>query len=188
MTRREKFLFSFIALIFGSFLFAVFVHYQFVYSSPIQLILPEEYPIIGTYIPLYFYWGSVIGMAIIILAILGIIFSPTEITSIKLNDDKGKLEIKKSAISGIVRSQVSQSNLLKDSKVNVKMYKRKIKVRIIGNTSKEVDVVNQTNQLVKNIESYIQTFIGLDTSIRAEVVFKNIACSENNKQKRKRVI
>ena len=62
------------------------------------------------------------------------------------------------------------------------MYKKKIKVRITGNTSDNLDIINQTNQLVKNIELYLKTFIGLDTSIKAEVVFKNISRSGKSKQ------
>lgn len=85
MTRGGKVLFSFIALVLGTFLFTVFVHF----------IKPEEYPLIGNYMPFYFYWGSVIGMAILALVILWIILRPTEVTSIKLSEDKGKLEIKK---------------------------------------------------------------------------------------------
>ena len=77
------------------FLFAVFVHYQFMYSLPIYFIKFEEYPFIGNYIQLYLYWGSVIGMVFILLFILGIVLSPAEVTSVKLNDDKGILEIKK---------------------------------------------------------------------------------------------
>lgn len=95
MTRGGKVLFSFIALVLGTFLFTVFVHYQFVYSLNIRFIKPEEYPLIGNYMPFYFYWGSVIGMAILALVILWIILRPTEVTSIKLSEDKGKLEIKK---------------------------------------------------------------------------------------------
>lgn len=107
MTRGGKVLFSFIALVLGTFLFTVFVHYQFVYSLNIRFIKPEEYPLIGNYMPFYFYWGSVIGMAILALVILWIILRPTEVTSIKLSEDKGKLEIKKSAIVGLIQSQVS---------------------------------------------------------------------------------
>ena len=61
------------------------------------------------------YWGSVIGMVFILLFILGIVLSPAEVTSVKLNDDKGILEIKK-AIVGIVQSQLDQSNLLRIQK------------------------------------------------------------------------
>ena len=50
------------------------------------------------------------------------------------------------------------------------MYKKKIKVRITGNTSDNLDIINQTNQLVKNIELYLKTFIGLDTSIKQKRV------------------
>ena len=78
MTRGGKVLFSFIALVLGTFLFTVFVHYQFVYSLNIRFIKPEEYPLIGNYMPFYFYWGSVIGMAILALVILWIILRPTE--------------------------------------------------------------------------------------------------------------
>ena len=70
------------------------------------------------------YWGSVIGMVFILLFILGIVLSPAEVTSVKLNDDKGILEIK-SAIVGIVQSQLDQSNLLRDSKVNVKCIRKR---------------------------------------------------------------
>lgn len=65
------------------------------YSLPIYFIKFEEYPFIENYIQLYLYWGSVIGMVFILLFILGIVLSPAEVTSVKLNDDKGILEIKK---------------------------------------------------------------------------------------------
>lgn len=61
---NKKILFSFIALSFGIFLFVIFVHYQFMYSLPIQFAKFEEYPFTG------------------------IILRLAEITSIKLNDDK----------------------------------------------------------------------------------------------------
>ena len=142
MTRGGKVLFSFIALVLGTFLFTVFVHYQFVYSLNIRFIKPEEYPLIGNYMPFYFYWGSVIGMAILALVILWIILRPTEVTSIKLSEDKGKLEIKKSAIVGLIES----------------------------------------------VDAYIKEFIGLDTAIKTEVVFKNTARSNTNKTRKKRVV
>lgn len=188
MTRGGKVLFSFIALVLGTFLFTVFVHYQFVYSLNIRFIKPEEYSLIGNYMPFYFYWGSVIGMAILALVILWIILRPTEVTSIKLSEDKGKLEIKKSAIVGLIQSQVSQTNLLNDSKVKVKMYKRKIKVRIVGSTSENKAVVSQTNQFIESVDAYIKEFIGLDTAIKTEVVFKNTARSNTNKTRKKRVV
>jgi len=78
MTKGKKILFSFISLVFGTFLFAVFVHYQFMYSLPIYFIKFEEYPFIENYIQLYLYWGSVIGMVFILLFILGIVLSPAE--------------------------------------------------------------------------------------------------------------
>ena len=179
MTRGGKVLFSFIALVLGTFLFTVFVHYQFVYSLNIRFIKPEEYPLIGNYMPFYFYWGSVIGMAILALVILWIILRPTEVTSIKLSEDKGKLEIKKSAIVGLIQSQVSQTNLLNDSK---------IKVRIVGSTSENKAVVSQTNQFIESVDAYIKEFIGLDTAIKTEVVFKNTARSNTNKTRKKRVV
>lgn len=181
-------LFTFIALIFGTFLFAVFVHYQFIYPLNVYFIKPEDYPILGSYIPFYLYWGSLIGMVMLVLAIIGIVFKPTEVTSIKLSEGKGKLEIKKSAIAGIVKVQLSQSNLLKDSKIKVKMYKRKIKVRIVGSTSDNKAVVSQINQFIENIDAYIKEFIGLDTAIKTEVVFKNTVRASINKKRQKRVV
>lgn len=106
MRRGKKVLFSLIALIFATFLFAVLVHYQFVYPLNVYFIKPEDYPIIGSYLPFYLYWGSLVGMVMIALAIIGIIFKLTEVTSIKLSEGKGKLEIKKSAIAGIVQAQL----------------------------------------------------------------------------------
>lgn len=177
-----------VALIFATFLFALLVHYQFVYPLNVYFIKPEDYPFIGSYLPFYLYWGSLVGMVMIALAIIGIIFKPTEVTSIKLSEGRGKLEIKKSAIVGIVQAQLSQSNLLKDSKIKVKMYKRKIKVRIVGSTSDNTEVVSQTNQFIKSVDTYIKEFIGLDTTIKTEVVFKNTARSSINKKRQRRVV
>lgn len=188
MRRGKKVLFSLIALIFATFLFVVFVHYQFVYPLNVYLIKPEDYPIIGSYLPFYLYWGSLIGMVVIALAIIGIIFKPTEVTSIKLSEGKGKLEIKKSAIAGIVQAQLAQSNLLKDSKIKVKMYKRKIKVRIVGSINDNTEVVSQTNQFVESIDVYIKEFIGLNTKIKTEVIFKNMARQSINEKRQKRVV
>ncbi|EHB5085162.1 alkaline shock response membrane anchor protein AmaP [Enterococcus faecalis] len=188
MTRGKKVLFSLIALIFATFLFAVLVHYQFVYPLNVYFIKPEDYPIVGSYLPFYLYWGSLIGMVMIALAIIGIVFKPTEVTSIKLSEGNGKLEIKKSAIVGILKAQLSQSDLLKDSKIKVKMYKRKIKVHIFGSTNDNTEVVSQTNQFIKIVDAYIKEFIGLDTAIKTEVVFKNTARSSINKKRKKRVV
>lgn len=188
MTRRKKTLFSFIGLIFETFLIAVFVHYQFVYSLNIRFVDPQDYPFIGSLLPFYLYWVSLIGIVMIALAIIGILFKPTEVTAIKLSEGKGKLEIKKSAIAGVVQSQLFQTNLLKDSKIKVKMYKRKIKVRIVGSTSDNKAVVSQTNQFIESVDAYIKEFIGLDTAIKTEVVFKNTARSSTNKKRKKRVV
>lgn len=188
LRREKKVLFSLVALIFATFLFALLVHYQFVYPLNVYFIKPEDYPFIGSYLPFYLYWGSLVGMVMIALAIIGIIFKPTEVTSIKLSEGRGKLEIKKSAIVGIVQAQLSQSNLLKDSKIKVKMYKRKIKVRIVGSTSDNTEVVSQTNQFIKSVDTYIKEFIGLDTTIKTEVVFKNTARSSINKKRQRRVV
>ena len=152
------------------------------YSLPIYFIKFEEYPFIGNYIQLYLYWGSVIGMVFILLFILGIVLSPAEVTSVKLNDDKGILEIKKCYCRNCSVA-IRSVQFIKGFKSKCKMYKKKIKVRITGNTSDNLDIINQTNQLVKNIELYLKTFIGLDTSIKAEVVFKNISRSGKSKQK-----
>lgn len=59
------------------------------------------------------------------------------------------------------------------------MYKRKIKVSIVGNTGSNLDIVNQTNQLANNIESYVNNFVGLDTSIKA----KELASKGSSKAK-----
>ena len=95
LTRGKKVLFSFTTLIFAAFLFTVFVHYQIVYSSNVYFIKPENYPIEGSYLLFYLYWGSIVGMVIIDLAITGIIFKLTEFTLIKLSEGKVKLETKK---------------------------------------------------------------------------------------------
>lgn len=188
MNKGKKIFFVLIALILGTFLFAVFVNYQFVHSLNFEFVKPEDYPIVGDYIPNYLYWGSIIGMAIILFIIFWIVLRPDDVTSIKISEDGGRLEIRKSAIVGLIQSQVSQSNLLNDSKVKVKMYKKNIKVRITGNVGNNVDVINQVNFLVRNIEVYIQKFIGLDTLVKVDVEFKNMTRSSNNKKSETRVI
>lgn len=91
-------LFSFIALIFETFLFTNFVHYQFVYLINDHFIKPEDYPILGSYLPSYLYCGSLVGMTMLGLAIVGFLFKPTEVTAIKSSGGKGKLEIKKARL------------------------------------------------------------------------------------------
>ena len=120
---REKILFSFISLVL-ELLFAVFVHYQFMYSLPIYFIKFEEYPFIGNYIQLYLYWGSVIGMVFILLFILGIVLSPAEVTSVKLNDDKGILEIKKCYCRNCSVA-IRSVQFIKGFKSKCKMYKKR---------------------------------------------------------------
>jgi len=68
------------------------------------------------------------------------------------------------------------------------MYKKKIKIKIVGNTSSNIDIIDQTNQSIRKIDTYIKNFIGLDTSIKTEVIFKNVARSDDNKKEKKRVI
>ena len=93
------------------------------YSLPIYFIKFEEYPFIENYIQLYLYWGSVIGMVFILLFILGIVLSPAEVTSVKLNDDKGILEIKKCYCRNCSVA-IRSVQFIKDSKVNVKCIRK----------------------------------------------------------------
>lgn len=163
-----KSIFIFIFLVVEPFLFTVFTHYQFVNSLKRELLYPEDYPIVGNYLPNYFYWGS---LCLIIL------FLPKEKSSIILDENKGKLELIKNAIRGLVKAQLNQTELVKDAKVKVKMKTRRIDIKIIGNAPNSYSMMEKSNQLVKDLEHYMINFLGLNVPLKINILFNDAAQS-----------
>lgn len=183
-----KSIFIFLFLVVETFLFTVFTHYQFVNPLKRELLYPEDYPIIGNYLPNYFYWGSLCLIILFFIAIVIILFLPKEKSSIILDENKGKLELTKNAIRGLVKAQLNQTELVKDAKIKVKMKTRRIDIKIIGNAPNSYSMMEKSNQLVKDLEHYMINFLGLNVPLKINILFNDAAQSNLKKEKVTRVI
>lgn len=184
MTKKMKFLLIFLFLVIETFLFRVFVHYQFINPLRREFLSPDDYPVIGRYLPNYFYWGSIFLIVLFFIVILAVLFLPKEKSSIVLDENKGKLEITKNAIIGLVKSQLNQAALVENEKIKVKMKKRKIDIKIIGSVTNTSSVVGKSNQLIKDLEHTIVSFIGLNTPLKVNVVFNDVPRANFKKKSR----
>lgn len=102
---------------------------------------------------------SIIIILVNLSLILAIILYPSTVNNIILKKDKGVLNISHKAIVGIVNANISNANILKDSKVSLKVMKHKIDVEVSGTSSTNVILTEAVADLQSNIEHDLKKMI-----------------------------
>lgn len=132
----------------------------------------------------YTFWVALVFSLLIVIGILVILVFPRLRTSVPLADKGGQLTLTKSAIDGLVKSVVVEQGLMADPKVITKLYKRRFKVKVLGQVVPKYDVVNRTNRLKTEIERVLKDFVGLDQPLDVTVVVKQVEETETTKKRR----
>lgn len=186
MVKGLKVLYSLIGLILLTVLGnVIFINQRFL-NLPSLSWLPVDYYTEGFWkdvLAQYFLWAAVVLFVLVVIAILVIIFFPRRYSEVKLPDGDGKLNLKKSAIEGYVKSLIKSEKIMKNASVSVNVYKKKFKIDVKGNIIPRTDVVEQIDQLKKKIESGIDSFFGVKRKVNFKVKVKDISDNNNNKQR-----
>lgn len=151
--------------------FAVIVFYQGVVNLPFHFIRLAHYPGIGSYLPPFLFWLSVVLLAICLIALLVCLFYPNKINVLTFKKDKGTLKIDKKAIKGFVSARLEDADFMAPPKVKVDMTKHKLKVKINGELKRTSDLYDKTEVLVSEIKKELKELIGVKQSVSVDVVY-----------------
>ena len=186
MYRLEKVFILFAIILLMPLLFANIVQNQYLVDLSFEFIKMESYPFIGTYLPFYLFWGSILVMILLIILFCFILLYPRNKTEIRHSKSKGNLSIKKIAIEQFVLAVLFQETWLKKPKVSVTMKKNRIKIFILGScSSTESNLLDQTTELSLRIKQELSTFLGINDSKQITVEIKQVS---NKKASNPRVI
>ncbi|CAM2803980.1 membrane protein [Streptococcus acidominimus] len=122
----------------------------------------------------YFLWVSVILFIVVLVGILVIIFFPRRYSEVELADNQGKLKLKKSAVEGYVKSLVESEGLMKNPRVTANLYKKKFKVDVKGQVVPRTNVIANTEQLKKDLETGLKAFFGVEHDVDFAVKVKDV--------------
>ncbi|WP_259766962.1 alkaline shock response membrane anchor protein AmaP [Lactococcus lactis] len=89
-------------------------------------------PFIGKYMTDYLFWGNIVLAVMLIIALIVILFYSRTYIDVRLTSNNGNLTLKKSAIEGFISEKVKENDYLKNSKIDVSLFKNKIKIYIKG--------------------------------------------------------
>jgi uncharacterized membrane protein len=167
-------------------LFTNIVQNQYLANLSFKLIKMENYPFIGSYLPFYLFWGSILVMILLIILFCFILLYPRNRTEIRHSKSNGNLSIKKIAVEQFVLAALFQETWLKKPKVSITMKKNRIKIFISGSCSNnETNLLDKTTELSLRIKQELSTFLGINDSKQITVEIKQVS---NKKASNPRVI
>lgn len=134
----------------------------------------------------YLFWTALVFFILILIGIIVITFLPRTYSEFKLEDNKGKLYLKKSAIEGFVKSKVAEQKYLKNPSVTTKLYKNKFVVKVSGEANRQYDILGRATLLQTQIESDLKDLFGLNKKIHFEVKVKQVEPRQIRKAKSNR--
>lgn len=173
MGKFNKFLSSLFLVILGIFLFSITIEYQTVGDFSFRLLPYEEYPGIGMYMPEIMFWGSIVLIVIIILALLFVIFSPKKVNKIEIKKDSGVLKFDKKAVENFALSIVEEESDILNPSVKAKMTKKKIKLLISGDLPDEDNIAAREQIVMDKIAVKFDKLLGVESKVETHIRFKN---------------
>lgn len=177
MSKGLKVLYSIIGLILLTVLGnAIFLNQRFL-SLPYLDWIPTQFKTGGVWreiLSQYFLWAAIVLFVITLVAILVIMFFPRRYSEVELADNNGKLKLKKSAVEGYVKSLVQSEGLMKDPNVTANLYKKKFKVDVKGQVIPRSNVIENTQQLQRDLETGLKAFFGVDHNVDFNVKVKDV--------------
>lgn len=128
----------------------------------------------------YIFWMALVLCFLTFILILVIIFYRRTYTEIKLADEHlGILLLKKSAVEGYVKTIIHESDYMKSPSVKVTLYRKKIKVIVVGKILPRVAVLEKTSQVSQDIQQGFNDFFGISKKVNFKVKVENIEEKKN---------
>lgn len=133
----------------------------------------------------YIFWVALVFFIIVLVKILIKIFTPRTYTEFKLDENKGTLLLKKSAIDGFVKSLITTQEFMNNPVVKTKLYKKKFAVEVKGEARRQSDILQKTKDLQRQLEEELKTTFGLTQSVDFKVLVKTVENSKNKDSKKR---
>lgn len=177
MAKGLKIVYSLVGLVLLTVLGYVIVLNQRILDLRFLAWLPVSYRPFGVFkeaLAQYFFWVSLVLFVLVLVGILVIIFFPRRYSEVELADNQGKLKLKKSAVEGYVKSLVKAEGLMKNPKVTANLYKKKFTVDVKGQVVPRSNVIANTAQLKKDVETGLKAFFGIEHDVDFNVKVKDV--------------
>lgn len=169
----KKAIYILILLLLAVLLFSVAITHQFAADLPFRLIPFIDYPVVGNFMPMYLFWGSLVFLALCLIGILVVLFYPKRKTSIGFDKSEGQLTLDKKAIEGFASSCLDNSDFIAPPKVKVQMTNKKITVDISGSLKRTSGLVGKTAEFSESLTHKLENLLGVDRKVKVYVTFKD---------------
>ncbi|AYW45978.1 alkaline shock response membrane anchor protein AmaP [Tetragenococcus koreensis] len=173
MGKLRKSLIGILLLLLIFTLFFVLVENQEAVQLPVRFISMYDYPWIGMYMQQLLFWFSALLLVLTVLLLVITIFYPRKKNTLVLEQGQGTLKIQKKAVENFVLQIVNQEPFVENPAIKVKMYNKKIRIKVSGYMKKVMAIPDKQNELVDEIQSQVSSLMGTTENIKTEVSLEN---------------
>ncbi|GAA3014554.1 alkaline shock response membrane anchor protein AmaP [Tetragenococcus koreensis] len=184
MGKLRKSLISILLLLLIFTLFFVFVENQDAVQLPIRFISMYNYPWIGMYVQELLFGLSILFLVLTVLFFVITIFYPKKKNILVLAQQQGTLKIQKKAVENFVLQIVDKEPFIENPSIKVKMYNKKVRIKIAGYMRKAPAILEKQNELVEEIQSQVASLLGTTENIKTDVSLENYRKPEEKNQER----
>lgn len=181
MRKAQKLLYCILLLGLFVTLAFVFIENQRAVGLPLRFTPIYDYPLVGRYMVSVLFWLSALFLALTIVLLLTVIFYPKKSSTLTIHYENGNLNIQKKAIENFVLKIVKKEPFISNPSVKVKMYPKKIRIKIRGVLRQAMSVPEKQQSLVDEVKKEVSALMGTTANIKTEVYLQDLA----NKAKKK---
>ncbi|GMA09157.1 alkaline shock response membrane anchor protein AmaP [Tetragenococcus halophilus] len=184
MGKLGKSLISILLLLLVFISFFVLIENQDAVQLPIRFISMYDYPWIGMYMQQTLFWLSILLSVLAILLLIITIFYPKKKNKLILEQEQGSLKIQRKAVENFVLQIVNKEPFVENPSIKVKMYKKKIRIKVAGYMRKAMAIPEKQNELVDEIQTEVSSLLGTTENIKTDVYLENYRKPEEKKEAR----
>ncbi|ALS36472.1 ABC-type multidrug transport system fused ATPase/permease subunit [Enterococcus rotai] len=172
MSKLKKTFITFLLLLLMYLSFSAVVSYQTYISIPFYFLSLNDYPLVGTWLPIIAFYLAVITLIIFFVLVLITLFYPKRMSQFSFTKSDGHLKISKKAVEGFVSESLTAEKLMKNPNVKATMSQKKIKIKIKGDFQIVSDLYGKTDEWSKKLENQLHDLIGPGVKISIKIKFE----------------
>lgn len=138
----------------------------------------------------YVYAANVILVKYLIVCVSDLVinyhnfFYPKKKNNLILEQEQGSLKIQRKAVENFVLQIVNKEPFVENPSIKVKMYKKKIRIKVAGYMRKAMAIPEKQNELVDEIQTEVSSLLGTTENIKTDVYLENYRKPEEKKEAR----
>lgn len=162
---------------------SVFIENQQAANLPLHFTSLYDYPAVGRYAVPILFWLSALFLILTVVLLLVVIFYPKKSSTLTIHHENGNLNIQKKAIENFVLKIVEKEPFVRNPNVKVKMYQKKVRIKISGDLRQTMSIPEKQQALVDEVKSEVSALMGTTDNIRTEVYLQDFANDSKEKSK-----